>query len=326
MPKREVSETKSEIKEAKIEIKQAGVDVAKDTLVVDLAGHTPSFPNTPDGCRALVNAARKAGVVRLICEATGGYERALLAACTALVMRVALVQPLRVRHHAKAGGHLVKTDPADAVLLTDFGHKHTPRDWVAPAPQRQLLRELAGRRRQISDEIAKEKTRLKMANPDCAPVVKNFGVVIRFFERQIAALEKQMRAIVAADAEWTELIARLSEPAGIGWQTAATVFALMPELGKIGDAQAGALAGLVPHANQSGTHDKPRHIGGGREEVRRALYMAALSASRCNPVLKTFYDRLRASGKPHKVAHIAVMRKLICLMNRIAADPKFVLA
>lgn len=177
---------------------------------------------------------------------------------------------------------------------------------------------------QSADET-NEQTRLTMAEAHGKAVLLSLRQVIRFLRRQIGTIEKQMREIIAAETEWAALVARLSAPMGIGWLTAATVFALMPELGKVGDAQASALAGLAPYADDSGTLHKKRRICGGREQVRHALYMAALSAARCNPVLKVFYDRLRAAGKPHRVAHTAVMRKLIVLMNRLAADPEFVL-
>ncbi len=304
---------------------QAGVDISKDGLVVDLESSCPSFPNTPAGCRKLILAARKIGIVRLICEATGGYERHLLAACAASQMRVALVQPLRVRRHAQAKGLLAKTDRIDAVVLTDFGNAHQPDDWVQPEPLRHQLRELAERRRQLADQVAAEQTRMTMADPDSKAVIKSLRQVIGFLKRQIAALEEQMRTIIAGRTEWEEAVARLSQPKGIGWVTAATVFALMPELGKVSDPEASALAGLAPYADDSGTLHGQRHIRGGREQVRKALYMAALSAWRTNPILKTFYERLRAAGKPHKVAHIAVMRKLIVLMNRLMANPKFAL-
>jgi transposase len=305
---------------------QAGVDVAKDELVVDLEASCPSFPNTPQGCRELIQEARKCGVVRLVCEATGGYERVLLASCATLQMRVVLVQPLRVRRHAQARGILAKTDRIDAAVLTDFGNTHDLADWVAPDAGRYQLRELAERRRQLADQISAEQTRLSMADPACKGVIKSLQQVVRFLKRQIAALEKQMRSILACHAEWEKAVERLSEPKGIGWLTAATVFALMPELGKVSDRQASALAGLAPYADDSGTSHGARHIRGGREHVRKALYMAALSAWRTNPILKTFYARLRASGKPHKVAHVAVMRKLIVLMNRLMAKPHLSLA
>ena len=310
----------------KSEIKHAGVDVSGDTLVVDLAPRTVSFPNTTDGCTNLVKAARKAGIERIVCEATGGYERTLLAACVALSMRVALVQPLRVRRHAQAAGRLAKTDAIDALLITHFASTHELADWIAPPPQRQLLRELSDRRRQLCEQAAAEQTRLTTADTGCKAVLLSLRQVIRFLRRQIETIERQMREIIAADTEWAALVERLSAPDGIGWLTAATVLIQMPELGRIGDAQASALAGLAPHADDSGTLHNRRRIRGGRESVRHALYMAALSAARCNPVLKTFYARLRAQGKPHKLAHTAVMRKLIVLMNRIAANPDFVLA
>lgn len=310
----------------KSECKQAGVDVSKDELVVDLDASAFTFPNTAPGCRKLVDEARRRGVVRLVCEATGGYERTLLAACAALSMRVALVQPLRVRRHAQAKGWTAKTDRIDAAVLTDYGIAHDPSDWVAPEPDRHELRELAGRRRQLADQIAAEQTRLSMADASCKPIIKSLQQMIRFLKRQTAALEQQMKSILARHAEWQAAVERLSAPKGIGWLTAATVFALMPELGKVSDRQASSLAGLAPWADDSGTSHGTRHICGGREQVRKALYMAATSAWRTNPVLKPFYERLRAAGKPHKVAHIAVMRKLIVLMNRLLANPNFALA
>lgn len=308
------------------ESRPAGVDISKEILVVDLGGSSVSFPNTPEGCLDLIQAAQSRGLNRLICEATGGYEREILAACASVQMPVALVQPLRVRRHAQARGTLAKNDRIDAAVLTDFGLTHALKDWVLPEEDRYQLRELAERRRQLADQSSAEQTRLTMMDPACKRVVQSLRQSIRFLKKQIAILEKFMREIVERHPDWDHTIERLAQPKGIGWLTSVTVFALMPELGKVSDRQASALAGLAPYDDDSGTLHGMRHIRGGREQVRKALYMAATSAWRTNPILKDFYARLRRAGKPHKVAHIAVMRKLIVLMNRLMKKPEFTLA
>lgn len=304
----------------------AGVDISKETLIADLGGSSASFPNTSEGCLDLIQAARDQGCDRVICEATGGYERVLLATCASVQMRVALVQPLRVRRHAQACGRLAKNDRVDAAVLTDFGRTHTLQDWVLPEADRYQLRELTERRRQLTDQSGAEQTRLTMTDPACKKVVQSLRQSIRFLQKQIATLETFMRDIVERHPDWNRAIERLAQPKGIGWLTSVTVFALMPELGKVSDREASALAGLAPYDADSGTLQGLRHIRGGREQVRKALYMAATSAWRTNPILKEFYARLRRAGKPHKVAHIAVMRKLIVLMNRLMKNPDFALA
>lgn len=304
----------------------AGVDISKEILVVDLGDSSSSFPNTPEGCLDLIQAAQRRGLNRLICEATGGYEREILTACARAQMRVALVQPLRVRRHAQARGTLAKNDCIDAVVLTNFGLTHALKDWVLPEADRYQLRELAERRRQLADQSSAEQTRLTMMDPVCKKVVQSLRRSIRFLQKQMVVLEESMREIVERHPDWEHTIERLAQPKGIGWLTSVTVFALMPELGKVSDRQASALAGLAPYDNDSGSLQGLRHIRGGREQVRKALYMAATAAWRSNPILKDFYARLRRAGKPHKVAHIAVMRKLIVLLNRLMKKPEFTLA
>jgi transposase len=302
-----------------------GADVAKDSIVWDFDGTSVSLPNSTAGCAKAFARLKTIGpLVHVVCEPTGGYERTLLKAAARHVQPVCLVNALRVRQHAKASGVLAKTDRIDAQVLSAYGRAHRPSVRAVRSDERQSLIDLTTRREQLKAMRLAENNRL--ARTDTPVIRASLRLLVRTLERQLAHIEKQMRELVDAHPDWSGALDRLCKIRCVGWLTACTIFSLMPELGRLDDQEAAALAGVAPYNADSGRQRGHRHIGGGRPGVRGALYMAALSGVRHNRVFKALYERLRQKGKPGKVALTAVMRKLIVLMNRLIKNPTFALA
>ena len=304
----------------------AGIDIGKASLDVSLAGQPPCrYANDPAGRAALLTALKKLPQpVQVICEPSGGYERDLLAALWAAGLAVSLVHAARVRAFARAQGRLAKTDPIDAVVLRQFGEVFTPAPLAAPAAERARLAALVQRREQLVNLLATEEQRLAQTRE---PVVRKLSERLRkALQTQVEQFDQLIAAQIAADETLSQQSERLQEVKGIGPVTASTLLAEMPELGTLSRGEAAALSGLAPYNHDSGAHKGRRTIHGGRAQVRRVLYMAALVAARYNPILKAFYDRLVADGKAKKLALIALMRKLIILLNHLLKKPKFKLA
>lgn len=262
--------------------------------------------------------------VQVICEPSGGYERDLLEALWAAGLAVSLVHAARVRAFARAQGLLAKTDPIDAVVLREFGELLQPGTLAAPLPQRERLAALVQRREQVVNLRSTEVQRLAQTRD---PVVRKLGRhLLKVLEDQVEQLAALIETQIADDATLTAQSARLQLVKSIGPVTASTLLAELPELGTLSRNESGALAGVAPYNRDSGEHRGRRTIRGGRVRVRRVLYMAAVVATRFNPILKAFYDRLVKAGKPKKVALTAVMRKLIVLLNHLLKYPQFTLA
>lgn len=296
-----------------------GVDVAKSRLDTSLPAPHQQILNTPE---AIAEALRKLPkAAHLVCESTGGYESALLAACLAAKVAVSVVPPQRVRHHARSTGRLAKTDRIDAVLLSDYGRMHQPPAYRAPTKERQHLRELLRARTQLV-ELQKTEANWREHPSELALLRQQAEQRASQLAAQQAAVEREIRALVANSGA-SAPIERLQQVQGVGEITAWTVWAEMPELGELEPGQPAALAGLAPHPRDSGTRQAKRFIQQGRPQMRRVLYMAALTASRRNPVLKVFYQNLRSRGKPAKLALIAVARRLIELLNLMLKNPNF---
>lgn len=300
-----------------------GVDVAKLTLAIQFPGQLWSTANTAPGHAALLAKLRVLGPVHLICEATGGYERPLVLALHQAAIPVSVINPRQVRDFARACGRLAKTDAIDAAVLRDYGEKLRPPADSPPAPGEDELAELVRARQDLVGLITDEINRREHAR--LPAVVKLSQARQKQLEKQLAQLDALIDAHIARDGQLTAKAERLQQVAGVGRVSALTVLALLPELGKIGDAQASALVGVAPLNHDSGQFRGQRHIHGGRAAVRRVLYMAALAAVRHNAILKAFYSRLREKGKPAKVALTAVMRKLTVLLNRLLKNPHFIL-
>lgn len=304
----------------------AGVDIGKASLDLSLAGQPPCrHTNDAAGIAALLKTLKNLPQpAQVICEPSGGYERDLLEALWAAGLAVSLVHAARVRAFARAQGRLAKTDPIDAVVLREFGELLRPGTLAAPSPERERLAALVQRREQLVNLLATEDQRLTQTRE--AVVRKMSARLLKELQTQIAQMDGLIEAQIMADATLKSQSERLQQVQGIGPVTATTLLAELPELGTLSRNESGALAGVAPYNCDSGEHRGRRTIRGGRVKVRRVLYMAALVAARYNPILKAFYDRLVAAGKPKKVALVALMRKLIVLLNHLLKNPQFKLA
>lgn len=261
---------------------------------------------------------------RVICEPSGGYERDLLEALWADSIEVCLVNAVRIRAFARAQGLLAKTDRIDAGVLREFGELLRPEALEAPSPQRQRLAALVQRREQLIHLLSMEEQRLTQTRDK---TVRKLGAaLVKQLQNQVKQIEKMIEAQIDDDDMLKSQSERLQQVKGIGKVTASTLLAELPELGKLSRNEVAALAGVAPYNRDSGAMRGRRTIRGGRVKVRRVLYMAATVAARFNPILKAFYQRLLAAGKPKKLAVTAVMRKLIVLLNQLLKKPEFTLA
>jgi transposase len=296
-----------------------GIDVSKDTLevFVDSAGESFSVPNTAEGVAALSARllALEAPASLVVVENTGGYERRCAADLMDAGLPVALVNPRRTRDFARAIGWLAKNDRIDARLLAEFGRRVGPTPAARVPPQRALLDELVGRRRQLVAMRASESTRLKQASGKA--VVASLEKHLRQLSAQVHELEKRIAKMVEDDDDWRGRARLLQSVPGVGPAVAATLVAELPELGSASRQSVAALAGVAPYDDDSGKWRGRRHCSGGRAPVRCALYMAALTARRFNPVIKDLSDRLTAAGKPFKLVMVACVRKLLTILNAV---------
>src|SRR4051812_12735126 len=293
----------------------AGLDIAKSNLQLHLAGRFHDLPNTVLGHRRLLKLLALEPAVQVICEATGGYEREVVEALHQANVTVSVLNPARVRHFARATGQRAKTDNIDAAILSAYGQALRPKPSAPRTQQEQQLSELIRRRVQVLEILVAQRQQVEGLR---VPVLRRQaqGLVHRL-ERDLEQIESQLKELRAQVVSLDQRLQKLEAITGVGTITALGVLAELPELGTLNRRQVAALAGLAPHPRESGQWQGRRTIGGGRAPVRRALYMAALVASRSNRQLKEFYQRLRAAGKPAKVALTALMRKLIVLMNQI---------
>ncbi len=300
-----------------------GLDVAKDRLDYTVDGtRCDHVPNTTAGHERLLAVLRPLRHVRVICEATGGYERAIVAVLLLAKLEVCVVNPGRVRAFAHAEGLLAKTDSLDAQLLRRFGQKVQPR-LHAPMDQAAItLRELLDYRRQVSDQLVAVRNRLELAGP---VLRARLEAQVTFLQKELKETDRLIAEHIDHDDTLRRKAARLRELQGAGPVLVATLLAYVPEMGEIDSPQLSALIGVAPFAHDSGHSHRSRHVRGGRGVVRHVLYMAAVAATQHNPVLRAFYARLVAAGKPKLVALIAVMRKMLHVLNRLLAEPHFVL-
>jgi len=293
----------------------AGLDIAKASLQLHFQDRQQTLPNTLAGHAQLIELLRTHAGAHIVCEATGGYERPVVAALQAADLPVTVVNPARVRHFALAEGGRAKSDPLDAAVLTAYGRAFTPAPTPAPDPALAELRALVQWRDQLKEQRVRarqssEHTTLRFA-------LSQQKKLIAHLDKQIAAVEKELTRALARTPRCQQQVAQLATLDGIGTLTAVSVLSQMPELGQLNRQAAAALAGLAPWTRQSGPWEGQRHIGGGRAVIRRALYMSAVAVSRLtNSTLGKFYQRLRQAGKPAKVALTALMRKLLLQMNQ----------
>jgi transposase len=291
-----------------------GIDVAKAHLDVAWAQSVRRLPNQRSGHAALIQWIKQSTMpVQLICEASGGYEQALLENLAEQDLAVTLVQAVRVRQYARATGILAKTDRIDAKVLAAFGSAIKPEPTPPLSVEQKRLRQYEAQRRHLSRILIAEENRL--AQLSCAELRTLSRSLLSKIKNQIEMLDRRIGELIAQDQTLWEKAQKLTAISGVGVRTAALLLAQMPELGQLNRRQAAALAGLAPFNHDSGSIRAKRTIFGGRPALRSGLYMAALSAARFNPILSRFYQRLRAKGKPHKLALIAVMRKLLLALN-----------
>jgi transposase len=299
-----------------------GIDFAKDKFDYHGATLCGALPNTPTGHRRFL-ALLPAGT-HLVCESTGACHRALVAAAHAAGVAVTVANPRQVRDFARGLGRRAKTDPIDAESLYDFGRFTQPRADRAPSAAQAALQELVVARQQA---VLERSTLALQAAGYQLPLLKALARArLKVLGAQLAKIEAALAKTLAAEEALAAQAVRLAEVPGVGALTAATALALCPELGTLSRGQAAALLGVAPFNHDSGQLKGQRHIAGGRFRLRCALYMAALSAARANPILRAFYQRLRAAGKPAKLALTAVMRKLFILLNHLLKNPSFQLA
>ncbi len=297
----------------------AGIDVSKRTLNIHVNGRDFTATNDTVGLRRVGRLLREGGATRAVMEATGRMHRALLQSLHARGFSVLVINPRQARDFAKAAGALAKTDRVDARILAAFGAAFPEMRATAPAAAAiDRLRDMLVLREKLVDQRAELRTVVSEVGAG-APGTE-VGRVLKDIDAAIAALERRIGGTVAGSPEFADSHRILTSVPGIGPVTAAAPGAWMAGPGAIGNRQAASLPGVAPLARDSGTIRGGRHIGGGRRRPRDVVYMAALSASRCSPDMRELYDRLRGRGKPHRVALVAVMRRLVVTANALLRD------
>lgn len=291
-----------------------GIDVSKDRLDVALRPTSDRWAVAHDegGIATLVDRLRRHAPALVVLEATGGLEVPLTGALAAAGLPVVVVNPRQVRDFAKATGQLAKTDALDATVLAQFAEVVRPACRPLPDAATQALSALLTRRRQLIEMLTAEKNRLGPAPP---PVRKGIRTHITWLERRLADLDRELTQAIRESSVWREKDDLLRSAPAVGPVLSRTLLANLPELGTLTRQQIAALVGVAPLNRDSGTWRGTRRVWGGRAHVRAALYMSALVATRYNPVIRAFYQRLCAAGKAKKVALTACMRKLLTILN-----------
>lgn len=298
-----------------------GLDVAKLTVVLfdPLSRRSREIPNRQADLKAAL--APFADYELMVCEATGGHERAALEAALELGLPAHRADAAKVKAFVRSLGGQAKTDAIDARWLARYGQERgaaLPR-WTPPPPEREGLASLVRHRQNLLARRTETKNRRQA--PTSAPILDFLDQEIAFLDGQLAALDQRIAETLASSPELAQAETTLRAIPGIGPVAARTLIALLPELGQLNRKQAASLAGLAPHPRDSGQVQGRRHTGySGRRELRPAMFMASLSASRRHPALKPFYDRLLAAGKPKRLALTAVARKLVVIANAVLSQ------
>jgi transposase len=294
-----------------------GMDVSKDTLDVALVRGeeetTWQVSNTPAGWAQLVAACKERSLERIVLEATGGYERRAVAELSAAGLPVVVINPRQARDFAKATGRLAKTDRLDALGLARFAEAIRPLVRPMPCETALELQEKLARHRQLVQMRTAETNRLAQTRSE--PVRKSIQAVLTFLEQQLEAIDRDIDERIEQCPAWRDKDRILQSVPGVGQHTARTLLASLPELGHCSRQQIAFLVGLAPLNRDSGKMRGTRAIYGGRGHVRQALYMATLTATRYNPLIRKHYQHLLQLGKKKKVALVACMRKLLCTLN-----------
>ena len=291
-----------------------GVDISGKFLDIHILPHgrAERFANDAEGVRETVELAKELKAALVVMEATGGLEAELAAECAHSGVSAAVLNPRQIRDFARSVGRLAKTDAIDAEVIARFGTAVRPDARELPDEQSRHLRALVSRRRQFTEMIVAERNRVKRAH---LPVRESIDKHIEYLSRELDEIEGDIDELIKASPLWREKAELLTQVPGIGAVSCVTLLSELPELGKLGAKQISALVGVAPLNRDSGAYRGRRSIWGGRSGVRRTLYMATLSARRHNPMIREFYERLSAAGKPGKVAMVASMRKLLTIIN-----------
>jgi len=292
----------------------AGIDVGKEKLFVNiyLDNQVRDYPNTHSGLERLSRYLNKRAVDLVVMEASGGCERRPASEMRASGLSVAVVNPTYVRRFAQGMGTLAKTDTIDARMIAQFAFVKQPRPQLPRTAEEEELAALVERREQLVSLLSIEKNRLSKASDYSKSSIQNS---IQFLAGQIETIETEIKELVAKSPERQAKMRCMCSFIGVGDVTAVTLLTEMPELGNESREHIAALAGVAPVNRDSGKMKGKRRTYGGRARVRRTLYLAALSASKHNPVIKTFYERLLASGKEKKVALVACVHKMLTILN-----------
>jgi transposase len=294
-----------------------GIDVSKDSLEVAVMpqGQSWRVPYHTPGLDQLIDRLRPLGRTLIVLEATGGWERRAVAELLQAGFEVARVNPRQVRDFAKALGLLAKTDRLDAQVLARFAQHIQPRPLEKTTEKQAELADLVARRRQLVALKVAEQNRLQQTTSK--PVRKSVKLMLKTTQRELETIERAIATLIEDHDDWRARRELLESVPGLGQTISATLVAEVPELGRLNRQQIAALIGLAPFNRESGTWHGKRSIRGGRTRVRSALYMAALTAYRCNPIIRRFAQRLTQAGKPFKVMITACMRKLLTILNTI---------
>jgi len=293
-----------------------GIDVSKQTLDVVILPERGRFTVRNDGIgiRRLVRALSARSPHRIVLEATSSLHIAVTDALSAAGLPVVVANPRHVRDFARSIGQLAKTDALDAYVIARYAEAVSPPIRQLPDAATRELQALIARRRQLVEMRTAEMNHLCSAHPTVAPEIRRS---ITAFDRKVAAVERRIAAVIESRPDWQKRAAQLRSVPGVGSVTAATLLGGLPELGCTPDRALSALVGVAPLNRDSGRFRGKRCVWGGRADVRAVLYMAALTAARCNPDIRAFYKRLRDAGKPTKVALTACVRKLLIVLNSV---------
>lgn len=307
--------------ESNVVVEYVGIDVSKARLDVAIESTGEYWQLTADeaGIRELGNRLSGMTLGRVVVEATGGQERRLVAELYQAGLPVSQVNPRRVRAFARALGRLAKTDRIDALVLATFGRMTEPLLTLLPSEQEEELAVLVTRRRQVVDMLTAEKNRLGTVRPTGRERLEKH---IRWLEEEAAALQGEIDSLLRDVPELEAKNDILRSAPGVGPVLTTTLLAELPELGRLNRKQIAALVGVAPFNRDSGTRRGQKRVAGGRAQVRSVLYMATVSALKCNPVIKAFKARLCENGKPSKVAIVACMRKFLTILNAMVRDQR----
>lgn len=304
-----------------------GVDVSKNTL--DLSSFDKKsrrIPNTRHSIKSLIKRIQALDLsVVVTCEATGGYENLLIGELIEAGIPVCRANSMQVKSFIRSQAVTAKTDTLDAKMIAHFAEVRDEKGTLFRVDKAAMkcgeLRDLVERRNQLKKVLIQEQNRLDPL-PEKS-VAADIGEMISYLQEKIKRIEKMADEWLEKHVDIKELYDRLNEVVGLGRMSCLTLIAYVPELGKVSRQRIASLVGLAPYNHESGKTTNPMHIRGGRPEPRKVLYMASLSASRRNPILTEYYQKLKGQGKPSKVALIAVARRLLVLANTIAKDPDF---